>query len=195
MANFPGAAPATIAPSAAPAALTAAPLSVSQALGSADAPAEAKPVLSQGVVNADEAATAEGTIDAPSLDANLYKTAAALETHLAGAGVDPFLAKFYSGRVQQALSRPEPSAEQLAAGHADAEAALVNEYGDTAEHIGRLARDELHRLTRDFPDLPRLLERTGLGNDLQVIKALASRAYGRLMDQKRAEFGLPPQER
>jgi hypothetical protein len=165
-------------------------------LSSTDAPAESKPVLSQGVVDANDAAQGdEGTTAPPALDANPYKTAAALETHLAGAGVDPFLAKFYGGRVQQALQRPAPTAEQLATGHVEAETALANEYGEDAEHIGRLAREEMQRMSRDFPDLPRLLERTGLGNDLQVIKALASRAYGRLTDQKRAEFGLPPQER
>jgi hypothetical protein len=161
-------------------------------LSSTDAPAESKPVLSQGVVDANDAAQAEGASAAPTLDGNPFKTADALETHLTGAGVDPFLAKFYGGRVQQALQRPAPTAEHLAAGHMAAAQSLAAQYGEDAEHIGRLAREEMQRMAHDFPDLPALLERTGLGNDLQVIKALASRAYGRLMDEKRADFGLPP---
>lgn len=195
MANFPS----SVAVAATPATPTPAPapvvVSVSQALSPADAP-EAAPVLPQGVVDANEAKlAAEGTTTAPALDANPYKTAATLEARLSDMGVDPVLAKFYGGRFQQALLRPAPTAEQLATGHAEAEAALANEYGEDAEHVGRLAREEMHRMACDYPELPALLERTGLGNDLQVIKAIASRGYERLMAQKRTEFGLPPQGR
>jgi hypothetical protein len=198
VANFPGSAPVAVNVSVSPAAGMAvesapapapasAPATVSEALAP-PVPAADRPVLPQGVVDAD--APPESTA-APALDANPYKTAATMQSQLVSMGVDPALAQFGAGRVEKALAQPALSPEQMRASQAEVEAALDAEFGDDAEAIRHLARQEVQSMAKDYPDLIHILERTNLGNDLQVIKMFASRGHEKWLAGKRAAFGLP----
>jgi hypothetical protein len=118
------------------------------------------------------------------LDANPGRTATALHAHLTASGVDPTLASFYQGRVEKALAAPAPTAEQLATGVTEAHQAMVDQYGDDADAITELARQEVQLLARDHPQIVGILERTGLGNDVHLIKSLASRGYNRWLTSR-----------
>lgn len=118
------------------------------------------------------------------IDANPGRTAAALHAHLTAVGVDPTLATFYQGRVEKALAAPAPSAEQLALGTTEAHQALRDQFGDDADAITELARREVQLLARDHPQIVEILERTGLGNDVYLAKALAGRGYNRLLTSR-----------
>jgi hypothetical protein len=146
------------------------------------------PFYAEGEDPADEAAAA--TEPAPgAIDANPGRTAAALHAHLATMGVDPSLATFYQGRVEKALAAPAPTAEQLAVGAGEAHQAMIDQYGDDAPAITELARKEVRLLARDHPQLIDILERTGLGNDVHLIKSLASRGYNRLLTSRGYRVG------
>ena len=111
MANFPGSAPVavnvSVSPAAGESAPAPAPATVSEALAP-PVPTADRPVLPQGVIDAD--APPESTT-APALDANPYKTAAAMQSQLVSLGVDPALAQFGAGRVEKALARSVTRAE------------------------------------------------------------------------------------
>lgn len=194
MANFPTVSAPVAAPAAtpAPAAPTPAgppPASVLMGLRAApEAEAATGPRMPDTTVDPfiepEEQAEAADNPAPGALDANPGRTAAALHAHLSAVGVDPTLATFYQGRVEKALAAPAPTAEQLAIGCTDARQALVDQYGDDADAIGELARQEVQLLARDHPQIIGILERTGLGNDVHLLKALASRGYNRWLTSR-----------
>jgi hypothetical protein len=140
------------------------------------------PFYAEGEDPADEAAAADPAAPVPgAIDYNPARTAAALHAHLTTMGADPAITALYQRRVQAALSQPAPTAEQLTIGVGEAHAALVDQYGEDADAIGELARREVSLLAAQHPQIIDILERTGLGNDVHLIKSLASRGYNRLL--------------
>lgn len=177
---------------AAPSAAPAAPPSASAFLaGQTAAPeAEAGPRMPDTTVDpfyppdgeqAEVDAAAEAAAAADPLAVNPASTGVAIESHLSAQGVDPTLAKFYGARFQKALAQPAPTAEQLATGRAEAHQAIVDYAGEHHATVLEMAQAELRELSRDYPDLPKLLERTGLGNDPHTIKSLFSRRLEKQM--------------
>lgn len=122
----------------------------------------------------------DGSTDAP-IDANPFKTAQAAHEFALSAGIEPSLAKFYSGRIEQALQQPAMSPEAQQQSTRDTYQEMVNQFGDEADGYIDVARREMALLARDHPNLPAILERTNLGNDMHLIKSLIARAGERAM--------------
>jgi hypothetical protein len=66
---------------------------------------------------------------------------------------------------------------------------VIDQYGDDAPAIVDLARKEVQLLARDHPQIIQILERTGLGNDVHLIKSLASRGYNRFLTSRGFKVG------
>lgn len=115
------------------------------------------------------------------IDANPWRTAQAAEAFAIGAGIEPGLAKFYSGRIEKALQQPAISLEAQRQSTIDTHNAMVEYFGDEAEGYADVARRELALLARDHPNLPAILERTNLGNDMHLVKSLIARAADRAL--------------
>jgi hypothetical protein len=127
-----------------------------------------------------EAATDATNTDV-AIDANPFKTAQAAHEFALSVGVEPSLAKFYSGRVEKALQQPAMSPEAQQQSTRETYQAMVDQFGDEADGYINVARRELALLARDHPNLPAILQRTNLGNDMHLIKSLIARAGERAM--------------
>jgi hypothetical protein len=138
-------------------------------------------IMASALADAGKLPTPEGVTEAtPSpIEVNPGRTAQEAETFAIGAGIEPGLAKFYSGRIEKALREPALAPEAQRQSTADTHAAMVREFGDDAEGYGHVARREFALLARDHPNLPAILERTNLGNDMHLIKSLIARAADR----------------
>jgi nitrogenase molybdenum-iron protein alpha/beta subunit len=118
------------------------------------------------------------------IDANPFKTAQAAHEFAIGAGVEPSLAKFYSGRIEKALQQPAMSPEAQQQSAMETRQAMVDQFGDEAEGYMNVARREVDLLARDHPNIRAILERTNLGNDMHLIKSLIARAGERVMKER-----------
>ncbi|MGN6479489.1 hypothetical protein [Luteibacter sp.] len=104
-----------------------------------------------------------------------------MESFAVGAGIAPDLAKFYGGRIQKALAAPALSFEAQQQSARETHQAMIDQFGDEAPGLMEVAQREVRLLSRDYPDLPAILERTNLGNDMHLIKSLIYRAAAREM--------------
>jgi len=114
-------------------------------------------------------------------DASPRATAQALHEFAIADGMDAELAKYYSNKAELMLKAPPVSPETRQRSFAAARAAMAAEFGEDADAWGDVARREVVRLAKSNPDLPRILERTNMGNDIGVIRALIAHAGKREM--------------